>query len=477
MAFSNLLQMPRTFVLINAPRQWQCLSPKQLCQQLLIEYQCYSSGDNILNQRITKEVTTPGKISEKYSRAEIAERTVSDDVTDKNCLHKDTLKVSEDVSFKSIKGRKDGVEVSCNGESYQTDPSKGQNNVEVTPGGGQKGTGNAPVQKRKRKTQLSETMKVLRDKKMLEKYQQTSKMKKMKSSSPTLPFVLAGEGYKEQLLDYISRHDETWERYEDEQQFAVSKSGKVLIFPLRCFDGFYSQNLRTNAQSDESTKVPSVTSILSVTKPMKQVLSLLRWEKKMTAELGEEGFQEMKQGMFREGHQVHRNIEKYLTGTPEDELEIPLDINGYWESCRDVLPRIDTTTDFEIKVKHPVLSYLGYIDCVAEFDGKMSLIEWKTSRKPKLDLRWSEDYALQAVAYLGAFNFDPRHTIQVEQIVIVVTYKDGLCATVHILDEDTCDFYWNKWLGRLLEYREIVEMKKDFVKQKIIEWKKSKPSS
>lgn len=43
----------------------------------------------------------------------------------------------------------------------------------------------------------------------------------------------------------------------------------------------------------------------------------------------------------------------------------------------------------------------------------MSLIEWKTSRKPKLDLRWSEDYALQAVAYLGALNFDPQHMVQV----------------------------------------------------------------
>lgn len=44
------------------------------------------------------------------------------------------------------------------------------------------------------------------------------------------------------------------------------------------------------------TKIPSVTTILHVTRPMKQALSLLKWENKMIAELGEEGFRAMKQG-------------------------------------------------------------------------------------------------------------------------------------------------------------------------------------
>ncbi|PIK44674.1 putative mitochondrial genome maintenance exonuclease 1 [Apostichopus japonicus] len=327
------------------------------------------------------------------------------------------------------------------------------------------------AKKKKKKKPESAIMKVIRDKKMLERYRVTSKRRKGKTAGAAIPTITTGTGYKDQLLEYISRQDETLENVDGENQFAVSKSGKVMMFPLTNSD-FASDKLPES--SSEDIKVPSVTTILHVTRPMRQALALMKWENRMIKELGEDGFKQMKQEMFAHGHSIHRNFEQYLKGTFSVELDLLPATVGFWESCSEVLPRIQNPAGFEIKVKHPALSYSGYIDCIAEVDGKLALIELKTSRKPKLKLEYIEDYALQAAAYLGALNFDPEHNFQVKQIVIVVVYKDGMKGTIHTLDEEACHHYWIKWLGRLLEYQEIIDMKKAYVKRKIIAWSKTK---
>lgn len=330
----------------------------------------------------------------------------------------------------------------------------------------------AKVQTKRKNKPISEMMKVIRDKKMLERYQENIKKRKDKTSSANLPVIAPGSGYKDQLIEYISRHDETWEDDDfHDCEFAVSKSGKVMMFPLNNL-GIFSKSIQKD--SSEGTKIPSVTTILHVTRPMKQALSLLKWENKMIAELGEEGFRAMKQEMFDQGHSIHRSFEKYLLGTFTADLDLTPETVGFWESSKEVIQRIKLPAGFEIKVNHPALSYSGYIDCIAEVDGKLTLIELKTARKPKLELKNNEDYALQLVAYLGALNFDPAHHFQIEQVMIIVVYKDGMEATVHKLDEEACNHFWIKWLGRLLEYEEIADMKKAYVKRKIIAWSKRK---
>lgn len=37
----------------------------------------------------------------------------------------------------------------------------------------------------------------------------------------------------------------------------------------------------------------------------------------------------------------------------------------------------------------------------------LCLIDWKTSKKQKANIKWTYDNPLQLVAYLGAYNFDP----------------------------------------------------------------------
>ena len=64
----------------------------------------------------------------------------------------------------------------------------------------------------------------------------------------------------------------------------------------------------------------------------------------------------------------------------------------------------------------------GRVDCIAEWDGVPSIIDFKTSRSERND-EYNESYYIQASAY--AEMFEERTGIAIEQIVIVVVTEDG----------------------------------------------------
>ena len=49
------------------------------------------------------------------------------------------------------------------------------------------------------------------------------------------------------------------------------------------------------------------------------------------------------------------------------------------------------------------------------------------------------------------------HSLQVDQALLVIAYKDGSPASLHLMGSKLCEVYWGKWLGRLQEYREMEE--------------------
>jgi genome maintenance exonuclease 1 len=65
----------------------------------------------------------------------------------------------------------------------------------------------------------------------------------------------------------------------------------------------------------------------------------------------------------------------------------------------------------------------GRVDCVAEYKGKLSIIDFKTSTKERND-EWNENYYIQASAY--AEMFEERTGNPIEQIVILVVTEDGV---------------------------------------------------
>nr|XP_046258030.1 mitochondrial genome maintenance exonuclease 1 [Scatophagus argus] len=207
--------------------------------------------------------------------------------------------------------------------------------------------------------------------------------------------------------------------------------------------------------------VPSVTRILQQTLSQEQIFHLERWRRKMVAELGEEGFKEYSQNLFRQGRLFHSAVEDFLTTdatvkdkNPSETSTYPPEVLGYMESISHVLEDVREVRAIESTVQHDTLSYLGVVDCVACYRGVLCVIDWKTSEKPKPYLSNTYDNPIQVAAYAGALNSDDNYKYQVENGLIVVAYKDGSPAHVHRLSSELMLEYWKTWLVRLEEFTE-----------------------
>ncbi|XP_010867756.1 mitochondrial genome maintenance exonuclease 1 [Esox lucius] len=201
--------------------------------------------------------------------------------------------------------------------------------------------------------------------------------------------------------------------------------------------------------------VPSVTRILQQTLSPEQQFFLERWRKRMIAQLGEEGFKEYSQNLFRQGKLFHIAVENVLPlKTEEKAPEVPAEVEGYMESIRHVMDDIRGVRAIESRVLHNKLGYLGIVDCVALYRGVLCVIDWKTSERSKPFLDNTYDNPLQVAAYVGALNNDVNYNYQVENGLIVVAYKDGSPAHPHLLSSDQVLQYWERWLVRLEEYSE-----------------------
>ncbi|EPY90214.1 hypothetical protein CB1_000023002 [Camelus ferus] len=144
--------------------------------------------------------------------------------------------------------------------------------------------------------------------------------------------------------------------------------------------------------------------------------------------------------MFLQGKQFHEALESILSpqGTlknRDENLE-----SGYIQSVQHVLKDVSGVRALESAVQHEALK------------GKLCVIDWKTSEKPKPFIRNTFDNPLQVVAYVGAINHDANYSFQVRCGLIVVAYKDGSPAHPHFMDAELCSQYWAKWLLRLEEY-------------------------
>ena len=64
----------------------------------------------------------------------------------------------------------------------------------------------------------------------------------------------------------------------------------------------------------------------------------------------------------------------------------------------------------------------GQVDCIAEYKGKLSIIDFKTSSKERED-SYNENYYIQTCAY--SHMFEERTGQKAEQCVILVVTQDG----------------------------------------------------
>lgn len=193
-------------------------------------------------------------------------------------------------------------------------------------------------------------------------------------------------------------------------------------------------------QTVTGLKYPSVTSVLS----MMDKSSLYEWRKRV----GEEEANRVSARAARRGTAIHSLCEEYLYGkNPEPSMFDAQTFN----SIKPHLDKIDNIHALESKLYSDYLQVAGTVDCIAEFDGRLSVIDFKTSRR----LKSREDipgYFIQTAAYAVAF--EERTGIPVSRLVIIMAVDDEQPL---IFKEKRDD-----WIDRFIELREAYNKLKGY---------------
>ena len=183
---------------------------------------------------------------------------------------------------------------------------------------------------------------------------------------------------------------------------------------------------------------PSVSTILSATKPERDRLALQRWRKRV----GVKKAQQISTQACRRGTSVHTAINYFLAGKslPDD-----VDDNLYWHSIAPVLKSVSKVHLLESAVYHAEQEYAGRFDCLGEWQGELCVFDWKTASKPK-KIEWITDYCLQVTAYTAAINH--LYDVQIDRALIAIALEDR-SAQLFILDAEDLGNYWQQFLIRL----------------------------
>ena len=106
-----------------------------------------------------------------------------------------------------------------------------------------------------------------------------------------------------------------------------------------------------------------------------------------------------------------------------------------FQSAKTTLDRIDNIHCLETFLYSHYLGLAGRVDCIAEFDGELAVIDFKTSTKEKKE-DWVEHYFVQETAYAAMFL--ELTGIEVKKIVTLIAVEDG---SVQVFQKYNLDDY------------------------------------
>ena len=166
----------------------------------------------------------------------------------------------------------------------------------------------------------------------------------------------------------------------------------------------------------EGNKYPSITTVLSD----RNKEGIVKWRESVGNDVAN---QVMRQAASR-GTAVHTLIENYLNNeelSKQDVLPVALFV-----TMKSELDNINNIRIQEGGLYSDKLGVAGRVDCIAEYKGKISVIDFKTSTKEKKE-EWVENYFIQGSAYCEMY--EERFLQPIEQVVILIVTEDGAVQT------------------------------------------------
>lgn len=161
-------------------------------------------------------------------------------------------------------------------------------------------------------------------------------------------------------------------------------------------------------------KYPSITTVLSILSKQ----SIMEWRNRV----GEEEANRISTQASRRGTRVHQMCEDYINNNPDyAKKAMPIDKETF-ASIKPILDkRINNIHTQEATLYSDYLGVAGRVDCIAEFDNRLSVIDFKTSRKAKKK-EWISNYFQQTSAY--CVMYEERTRTPIDQIVIIIAVDD-----------------------------------------------------
>lgn len=189
-------------------------------------------------------------------------------------------------------------------------------------------------------------------------------------------------------------------------------------------------------ESPKGGKYPSVTTVLSAYNKKE----ILEWRRRV----GEETANKISRAASTRGTAFHKVCENYLNNEPVN-LRTPIEVERL-NVFKPFLHRINNIYAQEIRMFSDHLRMAGTVDCIAEFDGKLSVIDFKTASKPK-EKEHIQNYFMQCTAY--SIMFEELFKIPVPRTVVLIA-----------VDEHSPQLFLEKrdaHVEKLIYYRDLYE--------------------
>ena len=164
----------------------------------------------------------------------------------------------------------------------------------------------------------------------------------------------------------------------------------------------------------EGKKFPSVTTITS----QYNKKEILEWRKRV----GEEKANQISTKAAGRGTKVHKLCEDYLNNNIDyAKGHMPSNV-ALFKTIKPILDEyVNNIHAIEIPLYSNHLRVAGRVDCIAEFDGKLAVIDFKTANNLK-DEEKIQNYFMQCAAY--AIMYEERTGIPVPRIAVIIAVEN-----------------------------------------------------
>ena len=200
-----------------------------------------------------------------------------------------------------------------------------------------------------------------------------------------------------------------------------------------------NRNGKRHYVTPEGELYPSITTVLGEFSKA----SIQEWRKRV----GETEANKIAGKASRRGTSLHSVCESYIKNEKGFLSKETYNIIELFKSIEPFLERIDNVHGVELALYSDHFGLAGRTDLIAEFDGKLSVIDYKTSNKLKKK-EWCENYFAQGAFY--AIAYEELTNIPVSQVVIVIA-----------VDNDVPQLFVehrNNWIDKIWKAKELYEL-------------------